>query len=152
MITDGKFEDGVMSSQTMGSRFFQWGYFIDKFSEGGFVSYFFGDYTLQSSFESLGYFILFIDNNFIMSLTFGGLVFALLQIVLILSFLSFFNSKYSVSRPWAVFGTLNVFAICWVSLFSNLIDNHEVSVILYSAVWISLFKIKELQYGKENSY
>jgi hypothetical protein len=151
-VTDGKYEDGVMSTQTMGSRLAQWQYFLDRFWSGDIQNLIFGDYTLQSSFERLGYYIIYLDNNLIMSLTFGGVVFCILQIVLLISLLSYFNENLHKARSWSTFGLLSLFSIFWVGMFSNIIDNHEVNMVLYTSVWLSFFKVKKVLINESSNY
>jgi hypothetical protein len=55
--------DGLLSSQTLNSRYSQWSYFLERYFNGNLINILLGEYVLQSSFEEFGYNVLFIDNN-----------------------------------------------------------------------------------------
>jgi hypothetical protein len=134
--------DGLLSSQTLNSRYSQWSYFLERYFNGNLINILLGEYVLQSSFEEFGYNVLFIDNNMLMVLTFGGLFLFIPYTLTLIYFLYFFLSHLSTDKNWAQFGVMIWFIMSWVGMFSNLIDNHEVNFIVFGSMWLTYFKIK----------
>jgi hypothetical protein len=134
--------DGLLSAQTLTSRYSQWAYFLNKFISSNVITIFIGDFILQSSFESFHYNVLFLDNNFLMVLTFGGLLLFIPYIITTIYFLYYFLTALNSNRQWAAFGITSWFTMAWVGMFSNLIDNHEVNFVVFGSMWLAYFKIK----------